>query len=188
VTVLLGLSSQIDRLNEKVGHAIYWLILVAVIVSAGNASVRYVFDMSSNGWLELQWYLFSAVFLLGAGYTLLHNEHVRIDLIFARLSPRRRAWIDMFGGIFFLLPIALVIMVLSWPVLVESYLRHEVSADAGGLLRWPAKLLIPLGFLLLALQGVSEIVKRVAFLRGLIPDPSEKHAHPYAEEMRGAPE
>ena len=184
---LLGLSNLIDRLNERFGHAIYWLILVAVTVSAGNATVRYLFDMSSNGWLELQWYLFSAVFLLGAGYTLLHNEHVRIDLIFARLPARRRAWIDLFGGIIFLLPMAIVIMVLSWPVFIESYLRHEVSADAGGLLRWPAKLLVPAGFLLLSLQGFSEIIKRVAFLRGRIPDPLEKHEQPLAEELRGAP-
>ena len=123
--------------------SIYWLILVAVLVSAGNATIRYAFDMSSNGWLELQWYLFSAVFLLGAGYTLLHNEHVRIDVIFGHLPPRKRAWIDLLGGIFFLLPMAIVIMVLSWPVFVESIVRDEVSADAGGLLRWPVKLLIP---------------------------------------------
>lgn len=186
MTVLLRLSGQIDRLNERVGHTIYWLILVAVIVSAGNATVRYVLDTSSNAWLELQWYLFSAVFLLGAGYTLLHNEHVRIDLIFGRLPARKRAWIDLFGGVFFLLPMAIVIMVLSWPLFVESYFRHEMSADAGGLLRWPAKLLIPIGFLLLILQGVSEIIKRVGFLRGRIADPHERHDHPLAEELKGA--
>ena len=186
--LLLRLSRVIDGLNERVGHTIYWLILVAVLVSSGNATVRYLFDISSNGWLELQWYLFSAVFLLGAGYTLEHNEHVRIDLIFGRLRPRQRAWIDLFGGIFFLLPMALVILVLSWPVFVEAYIRHEVSADAGGLLRWPAKLLIPAGFLLLCLQGVSEIIKRIAFLRRLIPDPYEKHASPLAEELKGAPQ
>ena len=177
------MSRLIDALNERVVHAVYWLILVAVIVSAGNATVRYLFDMSSNSWLELQWYLFSAVFLLGAGYTLSHNEHVRIDLLVARLSPRRRAWVDLLGGIFFLLPIAVIITALSWPVFVESYLRHEISADAGGLLRWPAKLLIPVGFLLLTMQGVSEIVKRIAFLRHLIPDPYEKHQDPIVEEI-----
>ena len=188
MTALLRLSRLIDALNERVGQTVYWLILVAVLVSAGNATVRYLFDMSSNGWLELQWYLFSAVFLLAAGYTLEHNEHVRIDLIFGRLRPRQRAWIDLVGGIFFLLPMAVIILALSWPVFVESYFRHEVSADAGGLLRWPAKLLIPAGFLLLSLQGISEILKRVAFLRGLIPDPYEKHAHPVAEELlKGAP-
>jgi TRAP-type mannitol/chloroaromatic compound transport system permease small subunit len=184
--MLLRLSKLIDALNERVGRAVYWLILAAVLVSAGNATVRYLFDMSSNGWLELQWYLFSAVFLLAAGYTLRHNEHVRIDLIFSRLPARKRAWIDLFGGVFFLLPIAIVIMALSWPVFIESYLRHEMSADAGGLLRWPVKLLIPVGFLLLSLQGVSEIIKRIAFLRGRIPDPYERHEHPVAEEPRGA--
>jgi TRAP-type mannitol/chloroaromatic compound transport system permease small subunit len=187
VTLLLRLSRLIDALNERVGRAVYWLILVAVLVSAGNATVRYLFDTSSNAWLELQWYLFSAVFLLAAGYTLRHNEHVRIDLFFSRLPARKRAWIDLFGGAFFLLPMAAVIMALSWPVFVDSYLRHEVSGDAGGLLRWPVKLLIPAGFLLLSLQGVSEIVKRIAFLRGRIPDPYERHEHPYTEEMQGAP-
>ena len=186
MTLLLRMSRWIDALNERVGNAIYWLILVAVVVSAGNATIRYAFDASSNGWLELQWYLFSAVFLLGAGYTLLHNEHVRIDVVFAHLSARQRAWIDLLGGIFFLLPMAIVIMVLSWPILVESWARHEVSADAGGLLRWPVKLLIPAGFLLLTLQGLSEIVKRIGFLAGLGPDPSEKHELPVAEELRGA--
>jgi TRAP-type mannitol/chloroaromatic compound transport system permease small subunit len=187
VKVLLGLSKLIDGLNQRVGHAVCWLILVAVIVSAGNATVRYLFDISSNGWLELQWYLFSAVFLLGAGYTLLHNEHVRIDVLFGHLAPRRRAWVDLLGGIFFLLPFAVIITALSWPVFVESYLRHEGSADAGGLLRWPAKLLIPAGFLLLTLQGISEIIKRAAFLRGLAPDPYEKHELPAAEELGGLP-
>jgi TRAP-type mannitol/chloroaromatic compound transport system permease small subunit len=186
VTLLLRLSKLIDAVNERVGHTIYWLILIVVIVSAGNATIRYLLDMSSNGWLELQWYLFSAVFLIGAGYTLLHNEHVRIDLIFSRLPPRKRAWVDLFGGVFFLLPMATVIMVLSWPLFVESYFRHEMSADAGGLLRWPAKLLIPIGFLLLTLQGVSEIIKRVGFLQGLIANPYEKHDHPLAEELKGA--
>ena len=178
---------MIDALNERVGRAVYWLILVAVAVSAGNATIRYVFDASSNGWLELQWYLFSAVFLLGAGYTLLHNEHVRIDVVFSHLEPRAKAWIDLLGGVFFLLPMAIVIMILSWPMFLESLARHEVSADAGGLVRWPAKLLIPSGFLLLSLQGVSEIIKRAAFLRGLIPDPSERRRDPYLEEAEDLP-
>jgi TRAP-type mannitol/chloroaromatic compound transport system permease small subunit len=183
VTFLLRLSRAIDALNERVGHLVYWLILAAVIVSSGNAVVRYAFDMSSNGWLELQWYLFSAVFLLAAGYTLLHNEHVRIDVIGSRLSPKMRAWIDLLGAFFFLLPMAIVIMVLSWPMVEESYFRHEISSDAGGLLRWPVKLLIPAGFFLLMLQGVSEIIKRVGFLLGRIPDPLEKHHDPYLDEM-----
>ena len=189
MTLLLRLSRAIDALNERVGHLVYWLILAAVLVSAGNASVRYVFDRSSNGWLELQWYLYSAVFLLASGYTLLHNEHVRIDVVISHLPPRARAWIDLVGGLLFLLPMAVIIMVLSWPLVVESYMRNEFSADAGGLLRWPIKLMIPAGFLLLALQGVSEIIKRPAFLMGRIPDPLEKHHEPIAEEfLKGAVE
>jgi TRAP-type mannitol/chloroaromatic compound transport system permease small subunit len=189
VGFLLRLSRAVDALNDRVGHLVYWAVLAAVLVSAGNASMRYAFDLSSNAWLELQWYLFSAVFLLAAGYTLRHNEHVRIDVIHTRLSPRLRAWIDLIGSVFFLLPMAIVIMVLSWPMLVESVVRHEISADAGGLLRWPVKLLIPLGFLLLVLQGLSEIVKRIAFLRGHIPDPLEQHREPMAEEfLKGAVE
>jgi len=184
VSFLLRLSRAIDALNERVGHLVYWLILAAVLVSAGNAMVRYAFDMSSNGWLELQWYLFSAVFLLAAGYTLLHNEHVRIDVIIGRFSPQTRAWVDLLGGLFFLLPMAIVITVLSWPVFVESWTRNEVSSDAGGLLRWPVKLLIPVGFLLLVLQGISEIIKRIAFLLGRIPDPAERHIDPYLDEMK----
>ena len=119
MSFLLAVSRAIDALNRAVGHAVYWLILAAVLVSAGNAVSRYLFDLSSNAWLELQWYLFSAVFLLAAGYTLLHNEHVRIDVIFGHLPPRLRAWIDLIGGVFFLLPMAVMIMVLSWPVFVE---------------------------------------------------------------------
>ena len=187
MSFLLALSRAIDALNRRVGHAVCWLVLAAVLISAGNAVSRYLFDASSNAWLELQWYLFSAVFLLAAGYALLHNEHVRIDVIFGHLPPRLRAWIDLIGGVFFLLPMAIMIMVLSWPVFVDSYTHHEYSGDAGGLLRWPVKLLIPVGFLLLALQGVSEIVKRVAFLLGHIPDPLEKHHEPVAEEqIRGS--
>jgi len=188
VNGLLKASKLIDAMSGRVGSTIYWLILVSVIVSSGNAVVRYIFDKSSNGWLEAQWYLFSAVFLLGAGYTLLHNQHVRIDIIISRLSPRTRAWIDLLGGILFLLPMATIIMVLSWPMVAESYFRWEYSADAGGLLRWPAKALIPAGFLLLILQALSEIIKRIAFLRGLIPDPTEKVVDPYVEEVRALQE
>ncbi len=189
MSFLLRLSRAIDGLNERVGKLVYWLILAAVVVSAGNAVVRYLFDMSSNGWLELQWYLFAAVFLLAAGYTLLHNEHVRIDVIIGHLPPRLRAWIDLLGALFFLLPMAIIIMALSWPMFIESVVRNEFSADAGGLLRWPVKLLIPVGFLLLGLQGVSEIVKRAAFLSGRIPDPLEPHHEPIVEEfLKGAVE
>ena len=181
--LLLRLSGFIDALNERVGRLTYWLILVMVLVSAGNASVRYAFDRSSNAWLEIQWYLFSAVFLLGAGYTLLHNQHVRIDVISGRLSRRARAWIDLLGALFFLLPMAIAIMWMSWPVFVQAYELHEESSNAGGLIVWPARLLVPIGFLLLVLQGISELIKRVAFLRGLIPDPSEKDEGPSAEEQ-----
>ena len=186
MSLLLRLSRAIDALNERVGRLVYWLVLVAVLVSAGNALMRYTFDVSSNAWLELHWYLFSAVFLLAAGYTLLHNEHVRIDVIISRFSAQTRAWVDLLGSLFFLLPMAVVILVLSWPMFVESFVRHEYSSDAGGLLRWPAKLLVPAGFLLLVLQALSEIIKRVAFLLGRIPDPVEKHVDPHVEEMTKA--
>ena len=179
----LKLSGLIDALNERVGRLSYWLILVMVLVSAGNASVRYAFDRSSNAWLEIQWYLFSAVFLLGAGYTLLHNQHVRIDVVTSRLSKRTRAWIDVLGTLFFLLPMAIAIMWMSWPVFVQSWDLNELSSSAGGLIVWPARLLVPVGFFLLILQGLSELIKRIAFLLGLIPDPSEKDEGPSAEEQ-----
>lgn len=171
---LLRFSRLIDVLNERVGRAVYWLVLVTVLVSAGNAVMRYSFNMSSNAWLEIQWYLFSAIFLLAAGYTLKHNAHVRIDVLAGRFSPRGHAVIDLLGGLLFLMPMAVIILYLSWPMVVDSYVTQELSSDAGGLIRWPVKGLIPIGFALLALQGFSEIIKRIAFLRGLIPDP----AHP----------
>ena len=179
---LLSLSRLIDRLNERVGHAFYWLVLVTVLVSAANAVVRKLFNYSSNGLLEIQWYFFSAIFLFLAGYTLLRNEHVRIDVISSRLSKRAQTWIDILGTLFFLLPMAILLMWLSWPVFVDAYQRNEISTNAGGLIIWPARLLVPIGFLLLILQGVSELIKRIAFLNGLIPDPSEKHVAKTAEE------
>jgi TRAP-type mannitol/chloroaromatic compound transport system permease small subunit len=182
VSSLLSLSRLIDRLNERVGQAFYWLVLVTVLISAANAIVRKVFNYSSNGLLEIQWYFFSAIFLLLAGYTLLRNEHVRIDVISSRLSKRAQTWIDILGTLFFLLPMAILLMWLSWPVFVDAYQRHEVSTNAGGLIIWPARLLVPVGFLLLVAQGMSELIKRIAFLRGLIPDPSEKHVAKTAEE------
>ena len=172
--VLMRLSGLIDGLNERVGRVIYWLVLAAVLVSSGNATVRYVFDNSSNAWLELQWYLFSAVFVLCAGYTLMRNEHIRIDILYSRYPKRVQVWIDILGALLCLLPMALMIMSLSWPVFVESYQRNEISSNAGGLLKWPFKLIVPVGFLLLALQGVSEIIKRIGFLMGLAPDPTLK--------------
>jgi TRAP-type mannitol/chloroaromatic compound transport system permease small subunit len=183
VSALLSLSRLIDRLNERVGHALYWLILATVLISAANAVVRKAFNYSSNSFLEIQWYLFSAIFLGCAGYTLLRNEHVRIDVIAGRLSKRAQTWIDILGTVFFLLPMALLMMWLSWPVFVDAYARHEVSTNAGGLIVWPARLLVPIGFFLLALQGLSELIKRIAFLQGLIPDPSEKLVVKTAEEQ-----
>ena len=167
--LLIAVSRVIDALNAHVGRAVAWLVLASILVSAGNALVRYAFNMSSNAWLEIQWYLFSAVFLLAAGYTLLNNAHVRIDVVSTRLTPRARAWIDIFGSVFFLMPMALIILYLSWPMFMLSYVGNEVSGDAGGLLRWPVKILIPAGFGLLVLQGVSEILKRIAFLRDAAP-------------------
>jgi TRAP-type mannitol/chloroaromatic compound transport system permease small subunit len=175
--LLLTFGRLIDWFNERVGQTAYWMVLAAVLVSSGNAVVRYVFDYSSNAWLELQWYLYTSFFLLGAGYTLLRNEHVRIDIFYSRLSARSRAWIDLLGGLFFLLPIAILVMALAWPVFTESFALHETSPSANGLLRWPVKLMIPVGFCLLALQGVSEIIKRAAFLMNLIPDPTPHHVH-----------
>lgn len=180
---LLRLSRAIDALNEHVGRLTYWLILAAVLISAGNAVVRYTINMSSNAWLEIQWYLFSLVFLFCAGYTLLHNQHVRIDVISGQLSRRARAWIDIFGTVFFLMPMAIAIMWLSWPVFLDAYRSGEVSTNAGGLTVWPARLMLPVGFFLLILQGLSELIKRVAFLRGLIPDPTEKDEGPTDEEL-----
>jgi TRAP-type mannitol/chloroaromatic compound transport system permease small subunit len=178
---LLRLSGLIDGLNERVGRLVYWLVLAAVLVSSGNATIRYTFDMSSNAWLELQWYLFSAVFILGAGYTLRYNQHIRIDIINSRFPKPVRVWIDILGGLFFLLPMTLIIMTLSWPVFVESFQRHEISSNAGGLLKWPFKLIVPVGFFLLALQGLSEVIKRIGYLMGLAPDPTAT-AHAHGEE------
>ena len=180
---LLSLSRLIDRLNERVGHVFYWLVLATVLISAANAVVRKAFNYSSNAFLEIQWYFFSVIFLFLAGYTLFRNEHVRIDVIAGRLSARAKAWIDIVGTVFFLLPMAILLAWLAWPVFVEALERHEVSTNAGGLIIWPARLIVPIGFALLALQGVSELIKRIAFLRGLIPDPSEKHAEKTLEEQ-----
>ena len=182
MNALLAISRAIDKMNERIGSVIYWLVLAAVLISAANAIVRKVFNTSSNAFLEIQWYLFSAIFLFCAGYTLLKNQHVRIDVITGRLSKRAQAWIDILGTLFFLMPMAILIMVLSWPVFIQAFARGEVSTNAGGLIIWPARLMVPIGFLLLVLQGWSELIKRVAFLKGLIPDPSEKQNEKTAEE------
>ncbi len=181
--VLMRLSRGIDAVNERIGRAVYWLVLAMVLVSAGNAIIRKTLNMSSNAWLELQWYLFSAVFLLCAAYTLLRNEHVRIDVIAGRLSPRAQAWIDIFGTVFFLLPMSILIGALSWPYFMRGFTQHEISGSAGGLVLWPARLLLPVGFALLSLQGLSELVKRIAFLAGRGPDPIVRDEHKAEEEL-----
>ncbi|HVV92783.1 MAG TPA: TRAP transporter small permease subunit [Hyphomicrobiales bacterium] len=178
---LLALSRIIDRINTVIGRAAAWLILVAVVVSAVNAVVRKAFDVSSNAWLELQWYLFGAVVLLCAGYTLLRNEHIRIDIAVAWLPKRARDWIEIFGIVFFLMPFALIHIWHGVPFFLHSFREQEYSSDAGGLIVWPAKLLIPVGFSLLALQGLSELIKRIAIVMGVLPDaaaPAE-HAGPH---------
>ena len=180
---LLALSRAIDTLNDRIGRAVYWLVLLAVLISAGNAIVRKAFDMSSNAYLEIQWYLFSAVFLLCAGYTLLKNEHIRIDVIAGRFSRRTQTWIDVLGTIFFLLPLVALILYESVPWFLRTWQSQEVSPSAGGLILWPAKILLPIGFSLLGLQGLSELIKRIAFLQGLIPDPGEKQVAKTAEEV-----
>ena len=175
---LLALSRAIDLVNEQVGRLIYWAILIMVLISAGNAVSRYALNIASNAWLELQWYLFALVFLLCSGYTLLHNEHIRIDIVSSQLSRRAQVWIDVFGIVFFLLPMSLFIMWLSWPIFMNAWTSGEISGNSGGLIRWPARLLVPLVFFLLSAQGFSELIKRIAFLQGLIPDPVEKHKDP----------
>ena len=175
---LLALSRGIDVVNEHIGRLVYWCVLIMVLVSSANATSRYALNMASNAWLELQWYLFAAVFLLCSGYTLLHNEHIRIDVVSSRLSRRTQVWIDVFGILVFLLPMSLLIMWLSWPIFMNAWRSGEISGSAGGLIRWPARLLVPVGFFLLSMQGLSELIKRIAFLRGLIPDPVEKHKDP----------
>ena len=181
---LLTISRAIDALNERIGRAVIWLVLVMVLVSAVNAVTRYALNMSSNAWLELQWYLFAAVFLLCSGYTLLHNDHIRIDVVASRFSRRTQLWVDVFGTLFFLLPMAIIILWLSWPIFMNAWVSDEMSSNAGGLIRWPARLIVPVGFLLLTLQGVSELIKRIAILRGLIPDTVEKHADPALEQLK----
>jgi TRAP-type mannitol/chloroaromatic compound transport system permease small subunit len=182
VNALIALSRAIDALTERVGRLVYWLILAVVLISAANATVRKAFNYSSNAYLEIQWYLFSVIFLFGAGYTFLRNEHVRIDIIAGRLSPRTQNWIDVVGIVLFLFPMSIIIMWLSWPLFVDSYVRNEVSTNAGGLIIWPARLMIPVGFALLIMQAVSELIKRVAFLAGRGPNPLERHHAKSAEE------
>ncbi len=167
---LLRLSRGIDWMNGQFGVFATWLVLIACLVSAGNAASRYLFSESSNGWLEAQWYMFAAMVLLGAPYTLRMNEHVRVDLFYGAAGERTRIWIDIVGGLLFLIPICAVLIYFTWPWFVQAWKIHEVSPNAGGLVRWPVKLLLPLGFGLMILQGISEIIKRVAALLHVIED------------------
>ena len=174
---LLSISRAIDSTQERFGKALSWLILAAVLVSSINAIIRFTFNISSNAWLELQWYLFSAVFLLGAGYTFLQNAHVRIDVLAGKLSMRTRMYIDIAGIIVFLLPLCWFMIQFAWPVVVGAYVSGEMSSNAGGLIRWPVYALVPIGFALLGLQAISELIKRFAFLQGKAPNPLLNGAH-----------
>lgn len=190
---LIALSRAIDRLNEFIGKTVSWLILVSILVSAGNAVVRKVFDMSSNAWLELQWYLFGAAFLLAAAYTLKQNEHIRIDIVYGMFSRRVQHWIDLLGHLLFLMPFVLLMLYYFVPYFLLSFRSGEMSSSAGGLIIWPAKLMLLIGFALLFLQGISEIIKKVAVMTGAMEDPNpfvsaheaaELEAKALAEELK----
>jgi TRAP-type mannitol/chloroaromatic compound transport system permease small subunit len=181
MNILIRISAFIDRINTLVGRSGMWLILLATVISALNAIVRKLFGVSSNAFLEIQWYLFSAVFMLGGAYGLLTNSHVRIDFISARFSARTRNWIDIFGILFVITPVCLLLMHEGWPLFVNALESGEQSSNSGGLIRWPVLLLIPLGFCLLLLQGFSELVKRIAFLQGRIPDPLQNDSQESAD-------
>ena len=171
VSFLLRISRLIDWINERVGRGVMWLVLIAVLISAGNALVRKLFNTSSNALLEIQWYLFAAIFMLAAGYTFLRNEHVRIDILTSRLSPRAQNVVDIVGILFFLMPMAALILWLSWPIVMNSLQSGEMSQNSGGLIRWPVKMVLPIGLGLLLLQAVSELIKRIAFVTGQGPNP-----------------
>lgn len=176
MSFLLSISRIIDALNEKIGHGISWALLLAVIICSGNALIRYALNTSSNAWLEIQWYLFSAMFLLATANTLRRDEHIRIDVISSKLPKRAQVWVDIFGFAVFLLPISLIILYYSLPYVQLSIQANEMSSNAGGLIVWPAKILIPIGFLLLTLQGLSELIKRIGYLMGKV-DASEFERH-----------
>jgi TRAP-type mannitol/chloroaromatic compound transport system permease small subunit len=165
---LLRLSAAIDAFNERFAVVANWMVLICCLISAGNAGSRYLFSESSNAWLEIQWYLFAGMVMLGAPYTLKMNEHVRVDLIYGMVSERTRIWIDIVGGFLFLLPICIILIYFTWPWFVDSWLGNEQSSNAGGLVRWPVKLALPVGFALMAAQGISEIIKRIAALEHVI--------------------
>jgi TRAP-type mannitol/chloroaromatic compound transport system permease small subunit len=190
---LLAASRQIDRFNEAIGKSMRWLVLAAVLISAGNAIVRKAFSIGSNSLLEIQWYLFAAVFMLGGGYAFLRNVHVRIDFVSSKLSKRTNTIIDILGIVIFLIPLCLILISLSWPLFVSTWNSGEMSSNAGGLIRWPVMMLIPLGFGLLLLQAFSELTKRFAFLKGLIPEPfsvegTKSDEEILAEELAAAAE
>ncbi|MFN3576215.1 MAG: TRAP transporter small permease subunit [Tabrizicola sp.] len=187
--VLLALSRGVDRVTELIGKFVMWLILLAVLVSAGNAVSRKLFNLSSNAWLELQWYLFGAAFMGAAAYTLQQNEHIRIDVFYATRSRRTQHWIDLFGHVFFLLPFAALMAWYLWPYTVQAYLSGQISTNAGGLIIWPARAILLAGFLLLVAQALAEIVKKIAVMRGLIDDPhpfvsAQEHALQEVEELK----
>jgi TRAP-type mannitol/chloroaromatic compound transport system permease small subunit len=174
---LLAVSRVIDSITDRIGRGLIWFILAAVVISGINAILRKVFNIGSNAWLEVQWYLFAAVFMLGAGYAFLKNAHVRIDFISGRLSARTRNWIDIIGIVVFLVPLTVMLIRLGWPLFYNAWVTNEMSQNAGGLIRWPVLALIPLGMALLLVQALSELVKRIAFLQGRIPDPLAHEAH-----------
>ena len=180
---LLTLSRAIDRFSEFIGRWVAWLVLAAVLISSINAAVRKLFNTSSNAYLEIQWYLFAAVFLLAAGYTMLRQGHVKIDVISGRFSKRTQIWIDVIGLVFFVLPLVWTVIHLSVPLVTRAYVMNEYSSNAGGLIRWPVFALLPLGFLLLGIQAISELIKRIAFLRGVGPDPTQKPGEKSEEEQ-----
>lgn len=173
---LVAFSRAIDAVNIRLGKWVSWLVVIVALVSAGNATIRKVFDMSSNAWLELQWLMFSIIFLLCAQWTLILNEHIRIDIVNNMYSQRTRNIIDVVGHALFLLPLTIIMVITSWPFFLRSYEINEQSMNAGGLPQWPAKSLVFIGFLLLLFQGVSELIKRIAVMRGIIPDPYKAHS------------
>ena len=179
----LKLSALIDRVNERVGRLTMWLVLAAVLISAGNAIVRKAFNIGSNAFLEIQWYIFASVFMLGVGYVMLKNAHVRIDFISSRLSKRTNAWIDAIGIVIFTIPLSIIMIDLGWPLFARALQSGEMSQNAGGLIRWPALMLVPLGFAILLLQSISELIKRIAFLRGVLDEPFSTEAAKSDEEI-----
>lgn len=180
---LLSVSRLIDSLNEWIGKLVIWFVLAAVLISAGNAIMRKAFDIGSNAYLEIQWYLFAAVFMLGVGYVFLRNAHVRIDFIASRLSKRTNAIIDSLGIVVFVIPLCIIMINLSWPLFMNAYVSGEVSSNAGGLIRWPVMLLIPAGFGLLLLQSLSELIKRIAFLTGARQEPFSVDPHARTDDL-----